>query len=344
MPPIIRRAKRGLSLPRGTLPAVTTIEAPTEAVLLASDRDRTPVRLDRVLRADWAPRGAVVTSDGRWFRRAEPGPAGPLVYAAAADADATVLHIWGPAPTPLDTVDAAVEAARAWVGLTDDLRAAGDVLSSDPAMARLSDLVGEVRLSVTPRLGEAFSRSVIEQLVQSKEARRSIAQLVACAGTQVNATQWLFPEAPTLGATPLWDLRRCGISGRMITAIHAGAVENDRLERVRPDWAALDRRLLALPGVGPWTSAETRARLGDPDAVSVGDYHLPTTVGFALAGPDGDGPDGTWTDAGMLALLAPYAGQRGRVIRLCEMAAGRGLVPRRGRRAPRAALSAHRYW
>lgn len=323
---------------------MTTISAPAESVLLASDRIATAVRLDRVLRADWARRGAVVTFDGRWFRRAEPGPAGPLVYAAAADAGATQLQIWGPAGTPAEDLDKALHAAAGWVGLHDNLAAAGEVLRSDPAMARLCDLVGEVRLSVTPQLSEAFSRSVIEQLVQSKEARRSIAQFVACAGEQVNATQWLWPGAQTIGATPIWDLRRCGISGRMVKALHAGAVEDQRLEAARGDWDALERRLRTLPGVGPWTSAETRIRLGDPDAVSVGDYHLPTVVGYALSGPDGDGADGDWTDAGMLELVAPYAGQRGRVIRLCEMAAGRGLVPRKGRRAPRAALSAHRYW
>lgn len=316
----------------------------TEVVLLCSDHVRTPVRLDRVLRPDWATRGAVVTSDGRWLRKAEPGPAGPVVYVATSDSAGTTLQVWGPPATPREHHEVALHEAAGWVGLHDDLAAAKGVLTSTEQMARLVDLVGEVRLSVTPRLREAFGRSVIEQLVQGKEARRSIAQMVVCAGAQVNATQWLWPTARALGSTPVWDLRRCGVSGRMATALHAGAVEDSRLEAARRDWGLLDRRLRALPGVGPWTSAETRVRLGDPDAVSVGDYHLPTTVGYALSGPDGDGPDGTWTDAGMLELLAPYAGQRGRVIRLAEMAAGRGLVPRRGRRGPRAALSAHRYW
>lgn len=326
---------------------MTTLAAPPAApqrVLLARDHVRTAVRLDRVVRADWARRGACVTQEGHWYRRAEPGSAGPLILSATADSVGTTLEVSGPAATPACESETALEAARGWVGLHDDLAAAGEVLGAFPELRRLSDTVGEVRLSRTPKVAEAFGRSVIEQLVQSKEARRSIAQMVACAGEQVTPSLWLWPPPEVLGATPMWNLRRCGISGRMITALHAGAVEAGRLERARGDWAALDRRLLALPGVGPWTSAETRIRLGDPDAVSVGDYHLPTTVGYALAGPAGDGPDGKWTDAGMLALLEPYRGQRGRVIRLAEMAAGRGLVPRKGRRAPRAALSAHRYW
>jgi 3-methyladenine DNA glycosylase/8-oxoguanine DNA glycosylase len=84
-------------------------------------------------------------------------------------------------------------------------------------------------------------------------------------------------------------------------------------------------RLGALRGVGPWTVAEVaRLTLGDADAVSVGDYHLPNVVCWALAGQ----PRGS--DAQMLELLEPYRGQRGRVVRLIE-AGGIG-PPRRGPR------------
>ena len=41
---------------------------------------------------------------------------------------------------------------------------------------------------------------------------------------------------------------------------------------------------------------------GDPDAVSVGDYHIPNMVAWALAG------DARGTDEHMLELLAPFAG------------------------------------
>ena len=63
---------------------------------------------------------------------------------------------------------------------------------------------------------------------------------------------------------------------------------------------------------------------GDPDAVSVGDFHLPNMVAWALAGE----PRGT--DERMLELLEPYRGQRGRVIRLLEL--GGFEAPRYGPR------------
>jgi 3-methyladenine DNA glycosylase/8-oxoguanine DNA glycosylase len=80
--------------------------------------------------------------------------------------------------------------------------------------------------------------------------------------------------------------------------------------------------------VGPWTAAQVTALShGDPDAVPLGDCHVPNVVANALAGE----PRGT--DERMLQLLEPYAGQRGRVI-LLLMSGGHG-APRFGPRLSR---------
>ena len=70
----------------------------------------------------------------------------------------------------------------------------------------------------------------------------------------------------------------------------------------------------------------TLASHGDPDAVIVGDYHLPHVVCLALTGRDGD-------DDRMLELLEPYRGHRARAQRLIALS-GVG----RARRAPRARI------
>ena len=88
------------------------------------------------------------------------------------------------------------------------------------------------------------------------------------------------------------------------------------------------RRLRAFPGIGVWSAAEVASvALGDPDAVSVGDHHLPAQVAWALAG------EHRGTDERMLELLEPYRGHRGRVLRVLTIAA---VGP--PRRAPRTAL------
>lgn len=95
-------------------------------------------------------------------------------------------------------------------------------------------------------------------------------------------------------------------------------------------------RLTALPGLGPWTAAiVSRAARGDPDAVEVGDFHLPNMVAWNLA------REPRASDERMLELLAPFAGHRGRVARIIGMAGTRApaygprLAPRRfGARTP----------
>ncbi|MGZ6816391.1 MAG: DNA-3-methyladenine glycosylase 2 family protein, partial [Mycobacteriaceae bacterium] len=84
-----------------------------------------------------------------------------------------------------------------------------------------------------------------------------------------------------------------------------------RLERAAQLQGERGRTLLQrIPGVGVWTSAEVAQRAwGDADAVSFGDFHLSTVVGWALVGRPLD-------DAGMAQVLAPYAGQRQRAVRL----------------------------
>ena len=85
------------------------------------------------------------------------------------------------------------------------------------------------------------------------------------------------------------------------------------------------RRLRAFPGIGVWTANEIAlTALGDPDAVSVGDFHLKNVVAYALAG------EPRATDERMLELLEPYRGHRARAVRVI-LHAGLG-APRYGPR------------
>ena len=87
------------------------------------------------------------------------------------------------------------------------------------------------------------------------------------------------------------------------------------------------RRITALRGVGPWSAALVGMQaLGDADAVPVGDYHIPNTVAWALAGED------RGSDERMLELLEPFRPHRGRVVRLLKSAGIK--APRYGPRAP----------
>ena len=118
-----------------------------------------------------------------------------------------------------------------------------------------------------------------------------------------------------LRAIPSWEWLRLPVDGARSRPIqHAARVASslERAGREAPD--EFDRRVRTLPGIGVWTSAEVRFRaLGDADAVSFGDYHIPANIGYALTGEPVD-------DEGLAALLEPYAGHRHRVQRLVELA------------------------
>jgi 3-methyladenine DNA glycosylase/8-oxoguanine DNA glycosylase len=139
----------------------------------------------------------------------------------------------------------------------------------------------------------------------------------------------LLPPAPgALAALPSFRYHRAGIEVRRAATIRGLAMRAERLEEAaRMPMDDASRRLRAFPGIGAWTAARVAyAALGDADAVPVGDFHLPHAVAWLLAGrPRGD-------DDLMLELLAPFAGHRGRVLRLLIAAGIR--APRFGPRMP----------
>ncbi len=275
----------------------------------------------------------------RGYRRAEQGSVGPILLEVRPSGDHIDLQIWGPAATPTGEAERALAACKAWAGFDDDLSGFADVIAGTPVLRRVASQIGEPIIGVMPRAAESFGRAVLGQLVQGLEAGRSIAQMVAMTGTPTGHGVWAYPTRSSLGATSAHELRRCGISLRSAGALHAFTVDEARFQALANarDWHAMNTHLRRVKGCGVWTSAETRLYLGDADAISFGDYHIPALVGWALG-------ERTETDEAMAELLAPYKPHRGRVIRLLESAAGRGLVSSKPRRGPRAALSEHRYW
>jgi hypothetical protein len=192
------------------------------------------------------------------------------------------------------------------------------------------------RVPRTSRVFEACVAAVIEQKVTGREAYLAWRQLLRSHGEVAPGPTPVPMHAPPSPAVwrhiPQWDYRRAGVTPQRVRGLLTIASAAPALERLATvGGAEADRVLQQLPGVGGWTSAETRQRaLGDADAVSVGDFHLAKDLCWWLTGERGD-------DARMLELLAPYAGHRYRVQRLMELV---GVsAPRRG---PRFAPPEHR--
>jgi len=189
-----------------------------------------------------------------------------------------------------------------------------------PANAMLLDLHRHhpgLRLGSTQLVFEALLPTILEQKVAGVEAWRSYRQLVRVLGEPAPgpARLILSPAPRRLLATPYWAVHRLGIERRRFAIVQAAAAHALRLEETVTMPPVEARRLLmALPGIGPWSAAEVSAvAYGDRDVVSLGDYHLPHQVAWALAGE----PRGS--EARMLELLEPYRGHRARVIRLLTL-------------------------
>lgn len=183
---------------------------------------------------------------------------------------------------------------------------------------------------------EAFFPAVLEQKVTGQEAFAGFRMLVhrfgeRAPGPGADQHLWVQPSAPEVASIPSWQWLQAHVDPARSQVLVRAAQRAAALERVvtvEPDIA--DQRLRSLPGVGVWTSAEVRSRaLGDPDAVSFGDYHVAKDIGWALTGTPVD-------DAGLVELLEPWRGHRYRVQALLAAA---GL--RRPRRGPRMAPRTH---
>jgi 3-methyladenine DNA glycosylase/8-oxoguanine DNA glycosylase len=184
----------------------------------------------------------------------------------------------------------------------------------------------DLRIGRSGRLMEALVPAILEQKVVVLEAHRAWRILLAKYGTAPPGPaprgMRVFPPPATWRRIPSWDWHRAGVEGvRAETIIRAASVA-DSLERLLTlTHAEADRKLRTIPGIGVWTSAEARQRAaGDPDAVSVGDYHLKNIVGWALAGKRRS------TDEEMLELLAPFKGHRHRATRLIGLSRGTGTA------------------
>ena len=231
------------------------------------------------------------------------------------------VQAWGPGS------EWTVVNAAAICGEADD---DSNFVPAHPLLKRLHREIRGIRMPCTHAVFEALVPTVLTQQVTTEEARESYKHMVNAFGEVAPGPYRLrLPPGPEVyAAMPYWRFHRFGVERRRADIVVRAARSAKRLEETAAmDMEAAYRRLRAFPGIGPWSAAKiAMVALGDADAVPVGDYHLPHSVGYALEGTPRS------TDERMLELLEPYRGHRARVIRLITTA-GIG-APRFGPRKP----------
>jgi 3-methyladenine DNA glycosylase/8-oxoguanine DNA glycosylase len=176
-----------------------------------------------------------------------------------------------------------------------------------------------LRLTRAARILPFLVPTILGQKVTGIEQKRAWRELVTRHGEKAPGPapigMRVAPPPEVWRRIPSWEWHRAGVGPQRSDTVMRAVAAGDALERTsRLDAAEAIRRLRTIPGIGIWTAHETVQRShGDPDSVSVGDFHTCKRVGSALIGRRVD-------DDGMLELLEPWRGHRQRVVRLIEAA------------------------
>lgn len=153
---------------------------------------------------------------------------------------------------------------------------------------------------------------VLQQRVTWTEAARTYRTLVTRYGQPGPAGLTLPPTPRVWTEIPLSEWASLDVDRKRADTVRRVARLGGHLFPMldaSPEEVA--RKLATVTGLGPWTIQNFLGfGLAAPDAVPTGDYDLPHRVSMVFRGvPRSD-------DARMLQDLAPYAGQRWRILRL----------------------------
>lgn len=200
------------------------------------------------------------------------------------------------APGALRGVARVVARCRRLLDLDADPVAIGETLSADPFLAPLVEATPGLRVPGAYDGFELAVRAVLGQQISVPGARTLAGRLVARCGVPLEGPGPLSHVFPTAEAVAEADLSGLGLTGArertlraVATAVAGGEIDLDG----GGDPAETAERLLALPGIGPWTVAYIQMRaLRDPDAFPETDLVLRRVLdGHGSAGrPD----PGSW--------------------------------------------------
>ena len=202
---------------------------------------------------------------------------------------------------------------RDMLGLND---APPTLIAVHPQVEHAQKRYGQLRLARTRTPYQDLLMAVLGQRITARDAAIQWRRLVQRYGEPLpeHGDLMLPPDPDRLSSVPYYELHRLGIERRRADALRRVAEHASWLLGLADDSvssaAALTASLTRIPGIGVWTAAVAGGTaFGDPDALRVGDFHVKNTVCWVLAGS----PRGS--DAEMVDLLAPYSGQRERVVR-----------------------------
>ena len=177
---------------------------------------------------------------------------------------------------------AAVQRSRTLLDLDSDPHAVVEALGGDRLLGPLVRAAPGRRVAGHVDGHELAIRAVLGQQVSLAGSATLAGRLVAAYGQPLDrplgAVTHVFPSAETLAGADPAALAMPGTRRRALLGLSAALADGDLVLDAGADRDAARRRLLALPGIGPWTADYVAMRaLRDPDAF------LPTDLGVRHA-------------------------------------------------------------
>jgi AraC family transcriptional regulator of adaptative response / DNA-3-methyladenine glycosylase II len=214
--------------------------------------------------------------DGETYRRSLSLPSGPGTVELSLADGSVRARIEAPAAPDCE---GAITIARALFDLDADPQAIASVLRRDALLAPLLEAAPGRRQPGSADAAELAARAVLGQQVSLEAAVTLAARLVADYGEPldrpVGSVTHLFPSAVALASADPERLAMPGARRRALLGLCAALAAGDLVLEPGTDLEAARGRLLALPGVGPWTAEYVAMRaLGDVDALPATDLGL----------------------------------------------------------------------
>ena len=234
--------------------------------------------------------------DGGAYRRSLRLPGGAGVIELRPHRDHIGATLWLEDPRDAES---AVQRCRALLDLDADPQAVQAALAPDPVIGAAARAVPGRRVPGHPDGAELAIRAVLGQQVSVAGATTLAARLVAAYGEALarpmRGVTHLFPAAEALAHADPAQLAMPTARRRAVLGLAGALARGEITLSPDADRAEAERRLLGLPGIGPWTVAYVAMRaLGDRDAF------LPTDLGVRR-GLEALGQDGRPAAAAALA-------------------------------------------
>lgn len=170
-----------------------------------------------------------------------------------------------------------VARVRRLLDLDADAQAIDEALAADPALAASVASAPGRRVPGSVDAEEILFRALIGQQVSVASARTALARLTEALGTTVDLGGFsrLFPTAEQIAEGGRALLRGPGRRIDTIIGTAEALAEGRLVIDVGESREELERRLTALPGIGPWTAGYVAMRvLGSPDILLTSDLAI----------------------------------------------------------------------